>query len=91
MPNELNKKCQLNWSEQTGYLLNTYTDDPEEAVALMEQLKRELGLEGELVKEESEETPLCPTCETPMVKRTGVKGEFWGCSNFPKCKGTRQV
>lgn len=36
--------------------------------------------------------PLCPKCNALMIKRTAVKGnnagsEFWGCSNFPKCRG----
>lgn len=35
--------------------------------------------------------PACPKCGSPMVKRTGPRGEFWGCSTFPKCKGTRNV
>jgi restriction system protein len=35
--------------------------------------------------------PLCPKCGSPMVKRNGPRGEFWGCSTFPKCKGTRNL
>ncbi len=35
--------------------------------------------------------PLCPKCGSPMIKRTGPRGEFWGCSTFPKCKGTRNL
>jgi DNA topoisomerase I len=35
--------------------------------------------------------PVCPRCGSPMVKRSGPRGEFWGCSTFPKCKGTRSV
>jgi len=36
--------------------------------------------------------PSCPKCASPMVKRvvkTGAKqgSEFWGCSNFPECRG----
>ena len=33
----------------------------------------------------------CPKCSKPMVKRAGAKGEFFGCSGFPKCKGTAQI
>jgi ssDNA-binding Zn-finger/Zn-ribbon topoisomerase 1 len=32
------------------------------------------------------ETPDCPRCKTPTVKRSGPKGFFFGCRNFPKCK-----
>ena len=29
----------------------------------------------------------CPRCQKGvMVKRTGKNGEFWGCSNYPRCK-----
>ncbi len=36
----------------------------------------------------------CPVCQSPMVMRTARRGktagsDFWGCSRYPKCKGTR--
>ena len=39
--------------------------------------------------------PLCPSCSKPMVRRTVKKGgtagsTFWGCVDFPACRGTRQ-
>lgn len=39
-------------------------------------------------------TPVCPICQSTMVKRTAKRGtnagnEFWGCSRYPACKGTR--
>ena len=31
----------------------------------------------------------CPRCKTGvMIKRNGKNGEFWGCSNYPKCRAT---
>ncbi len=38
--------------------------------------------------------PHCPICKAPMVERTAKKGRragerFWGCSRFPRCRGTR--
>ncbi len=41
-------------------------------------------------------TPICQLCEKPMRKRTIGKGpraglEFWGCSGYPECKGTREM
>lgn len=35
----------------------------------------------------------CPKCGTEMMKRTNRKtgDAFWGCSNFPKCRGTRKI
>lgn len=32
-----------------------------------------------------------PGCGKTMVLWTGRYGEFWGCSRFPKCRGTRDV
>lgn len=38
----------------------------------------------------------CPRCTAPMVKRKAHQGvntgqPFWGCSRFPKCRGTRSL
>ena len=43
------------------------------------------GMEGHEVRDEN----LCPDCGSKMVSRTGQFGTFWGCSTYPKCKGTR--
>ena len=45
---------------------------------------------------ESENAPECPKCNKGMVKRTVKKGknigdEFWGCSQYPKCKGVVDI
>jgi len=36
----------------------------------------------------------CPSCSKPMVRRTAKRGanaggEFWGCTGYPVCRGTR--
>lgn len=33
----------------------------------------------------------CPKCGAEMVKRSGKFGEFYGCSDFPRCRGTRKI
>jgi len=35
----------------------------------------------------------CPICDATMISRLNKRENkrFWGCSNFPKCKGTRDV
>ena len=40
--------------------------------------------------------PSCPSCGQPMILRTSKRGtnagnQFWGCSTYPKCKGTRKA
>lgn len=36
-------------------------------------------------------TPTCPRCGSPMWRRSGRYGQFWGCSRYPGCKGTRKI
>lgn len=49
--------------------------------------------EVEEVQDEMPELePLCPICSREMIKRTARKGKnagntFWGCSQFPNCRG----
>lgn len=31
----------------------------------------------------------CPRCDSKMVLRNGRNGKFYGCSKFPRCKGTK--
>ena len=35
--------------------------------------------------------PSCPKCDSVMVERSSRYGKFWGCSGFPKCKGTKKL
>lgn len=40
--------------------------------------------------------PACPTCGAAMKKRVAKRGgntggEFWGCIQYPTCKGTRNI
>lgn len=32
----------------------------------------------------------CPKCSSKMVLRSGEYGQFYGCSRYPYCKGTRR-
>ena len=36
-------------------------------------------------------TPYCTECGAPMVRRKGKNGEFYGCSNYPKCQRTQNL
>jgi hypothetical protein len=33
-------------------------------------------------------TPTCPSCDTKMVRKTGPRGDFWGCLSYPRCQRT---
>lgn len=42
------------------------------------------------------DAPPCPICGKPMIKRVAKKGinsgkEFWSCSGYPQCNGTRRI
>jgi len=36
-------------------------------------------------------TPTCPSCRSLMRRRSGRYGQYWGCSQYPACKGTRKI
>ena len=33
---------------------------------------------------------ICPRCGAELKQRNGKYGLFWGCSNYPNCKFTKQ-
>lgn len=42
------------------------------------------------------QTSSCPLCSKPMARRTAKRGanaggEFWGCTGYPACRGTRPI
>lgn len=37
------------------------------------------------------ELGICPRCGGSLVLRNGKHGDFWGCSNYPKCKFIKKV
>lgn len=38
-----------------------------------------------------DESITCPRCNSGMVLRKGKFGHFYGCSKYPRCRGTRQT
>jgi restriction system protein len=39
----------------------------------------------------SVQDPTCPRCHSTMIRRSSRHGNFWGCSRFPSCRGTRAL
>jgi len=37
------------------------------------------------------ETMICPECGAKLILRNGKRGEFYGCSGYPKCKYTKNI
>ncbi len=48
-------------------------------------------LEAREGQKNAEPSPSCPQCQQPMRRRQSAKGDFWGCSAYPDCKGIRPV
>lgn len=66
--------------------------DGKELVVLLKDIKTP-SLKSPEVKV-PETNPACPDCGSEMVRRRAGRGrnrgkEFWGCSKFPNCLGTR--
>jgi hypothetical protein len=38
------------------------------------------------IEQEKIKNNICPRCNGHLVLRKGKYGEFWGCSNYPKCR-----
>ena len=50
----------------------------------------------ENVEEKNEEINICPKCKGQLILRTARTGkragsQFWGCSNYPKCRYIRNI
>ncbi len=51
---------------------------------------RDIGpMEG--VCESTNPAVVCPKCSKPMVRRSAGRGPFWGCTDYPACKGLRPI
>lgn len=47
----------------------------------------------DLIKREFENAKLCKKCGAPMLKKKGINGEFYGCSNYSsgKCSNSENI
>lgn len=53
-------------------------------------------IQEQTIEETVEEKVMCPKCGAEMIKRVATKGAnagktFYGCSNFPKCRGILSI
>lgn len=42
-------------------------------------------------RKEKEKALVCPRCEGDLIIRSGKYGDFYGCSNFPKCRYNKAI
>lgn len=76
--------------------------DGSELTAMIRQVQRQpqdvtaMGQHTIQSKLAASATPGCPKCGSTMVKRTAKKGSnvgntFWGCTNYPQCRGIAPI
>ena len=76
-------------------LLLINAEDLSKMIYSLSQMSGEPSVEEEVepnIDDMPELEPLCPICSREMIKRTAKKGKnagntFWGCSQFPNCRG----
>lgn len=52
---------------------------------------KEKVIEKNRKREELIDQKICPYCKTKLILRKGKYGDFYGCSNYPKCKFTKNI
>ena len=55
---------------------------------MMKEVKENNNINNYEKVSEIKESRICAKCGAPMVLRYGKNGQFYGCTNFPKCKYT---
>lgn len=56
---------------------------------LMAKEKPELEAEKKAI--EAAEGRICPKCNSPLKKRNGIYGPFYGCTGYPDCRYTENI
>lgn len=59
----------------------------DEAQALVNQLQTTIPVTTD---DDVKEYKICPKCGSDLVERTGMYGDFVGCSNYPSCDYSRK-
>lgn len=42
-------------------------------------------------RNDTKHTETCPMCGSDMELRSGSHGKFWGCKEYPDCRGTKDI
>lgn len=60
--------------------------DPEAKKKHTESIKNNVAKEKEIIR-----SGRCPRCGGNLILRDGRYGQFYGCSNYPKCRYTKNI
>ena len=66
------------------------------AARIAQRQKKDRTDQSDRTDQTDQTLPTCPLCGKPMALRTARKGQntgsqFWGCSGYPECKGTKKL
>lgn len=79
---EMEEELNENQVEEICNIINEYKLHPaktdREHVKEVKQMQRDIAHN------------ICPRCGSELVLRHGTNGDFYGCSNYPKCKFTKR-
>jgi len=70
--------------------------DGSRLLQLVKRVQTGVSASNTAVTAEINAPPFCPLCGKAMVMRTARRGQnvgnkFWGCPDYPGCRGTRDV
>lgn len=93
-------KCTGAWVITNSYFTNPAIElakannviliDREKLIKMILEANKGIMPTAKQVREEIQpKNNLCPICNAEMVLRNGKNGKFYGCSNYPVCKGTK--
>lgn len=55
--------------------------------AYLDEMLKALAKDSQTKSIGNKKSHLCPLCQSPMKRRQGKKGFFWGCCAYPECQG----
>lgn len=63
--------------------------DKPEVVKQREEYYQKIFEENKKTRSQQEDPMVCPLCGGKLKRRSGRRGDFWGCSGFPNCRYTQ--
>jgi len=84
----------IRFTNKRSYTINEIEEKIKSVFETKDKLADEITIAEK--KEDKEKIPVCKKCGIPMVLRVVKKGdnagqEFYGCTNYPKCKETIKI
>ncbi len=56
-----------------------------------EFMAKEVPTADKVAEDEEGNVLICPKCDSPLKKRNGIYGAFYGCTGYPDCRYTQTI